>query len=144
MSYIVIYLIGFSALLTVGLPIIRILKPSFQMSIPVILLVGLYQFLLKFRNCYTTYFSSTNRIIYMRSFVFSAFLSVGFSIFLAGSCNFGIWGLIFAQILSQLVFDAWYWAILAHRELNINYLDMLKYFIGEIKNVIIRYNKIRK
>lgn len=125
----VVFLISFSfgVLLscTIGVPLLSWIKPTAVISIPVLLGTCLNQFILKYRNCYTSYFSSTNRIIYMNAFVFSAFLCVALSFLFMGYFKWGVWGLIAAQILSQSIFNLWYWPITAHKELKTNSGEML-------------------
>lgn len=117
-SYVVFYLIGMGAIIIIGLPILRFIKSDATPTISVLLGVGLYQFILKFRNCYTSYFSCTNRILYACAFIISS---------VAGVClawellhfRCGIWGLIIAQIVSQGVYNVWYWPIVAHKEMQL-------------------------
>lgn len=126
LTYIVLFFIGIVTLILFGRPIISWLRPSYTLSIPMILLVATYQFILKFRNCYTTYFSSTNRLIYAKSFVISAVLCVLLSILLVETTTIGIWGLILAQITSQLFFNFWYWPMKAHKELSLKPGEMVQ------------------
>ncbi len=126
-SYIVLFVLGMCLLFLIVRPVIAWLRPSYFLPTSLLLLVGVYQFIINFRNCYTTYFSSTNRLFYMRSFVFSAFLCVILSILFAKFTNFGTWGFVLAQIASQAVFNMWYWTWKAHQELNLKISDMISY-----------------
>ena len=103
-----------------GLPILRIVKPTAIISGVLFSMLCLYQFILVLRNIYTSYFSCTNRIIYMKSFLYSSVLSILCSCFTVGFFKFGIYGLILSQIFSQLVFNAWYWMLKGNRELRLN------------------------
>lgn len=124
-SYIYIFIFGIIGFIIVGLPMLRLIKPSAIVSVPVLLGLCLYQFMLKFRNCYTSYFSCTNRIKYMGGFIVSAILCVFLSFFMTGNLDLGIWGLILAQIISQAIYNIWKWPMLAHRELELNAIDMM-------------------
>lgn len=135
-TYVGLYMLGMIALMTIGRPIISWLRPSYTISVPMLLTVGLYQFILKFRNCYTTYFSSTNRLIYMKSFVISAVVCVVLSVFLAETTQIGVWGLIIAQIFSQAMFNLWYWTIKAHKELKLWPNEMIKYAVHSYVGMI--------
>ncbi len=128
-TYVGLFILGMMAVLIIGRPFISWLRPSYTISIPMLLAVGLYQFILKFRNCYTTYFSSTNRLIYMKSFVFSAGVCIVLSILLAEITSIGIWGLIISQIFSQAMFNMWYWTFKAHKELRLYPIKMLKFAV---------------
>lgn len=135
-SYITLYIIGLILLLTIGLPIVEILKPSYKIPIILMLLVGIYQGLLTFRNCYSTYFSTTNRLIYWKSFMISAILCITLSILLTKYLNLGMYGLVTAQILSQAIYNIWHWPIKAHNELKLKISEMPKYAILELKKLI--------
>lgn len=125
MSFVYLYLAGIILFCLGGMPILKFIRPSATVSYPVLLGLCAYQFILQFRNCYTSYFSCTNRIIYLRAFLCSAILCIVLSLFLAGSCQLGIWGLIMAQIISQAVYNLWKWPLLAHRELHLSAGNMI-------------------
>ena len=139
-SYIYLYIIGTIGILCVGVPVLRIIKSSSSINSYVILGLCIYQFMLKFRNCYTSYYSATNRIVYLKAFIFSACLCIALSLIFSGYLNDGIRGLIFAQIISQLIYNAWHWPLMVHRELELSFVDLIKqgnYEIGKIiKNFI--------
>lgn len=124
-SYVLIFSFGMVALLLIGIPILKVLKPSYSINYVIMLGVGFYQFLLKFRNCYTSFISTTNRIDYWRAFLISAIVCVILSLFLAGSLKLGTAGLICAQLLSQLMYNAWYWPLRVQKELNYNFFRMI-------------------
>lgn len=125
MSFTYLFIIGTAGFTLIGLPLLRIIKPDMVATLPALLLC-LYQFLLKFRNCYTSYFSCTNRIIYVNGFVASAILCVVLSFLMTGILRLGIWGLIIAQIISQIIYNVWRWPILAHREMKLSIKEMVK------------------
>lgn len=123
-SYVYLFIVGTIGVIFVVIPFMQVIKPSYIISVPMLLGLCLYQFMLKFRNCYTSYFSCTNRIIYLRAFVFSSILCVALSILFTGMMSYGIWGLIVAQILSQSIYNIWYWPIKAHKELELGFIEM--------------------
>lgn len=124
LSFICLSIAGFGALFVIGLPIIRIIKPNAILNPIAILAVGIYQCMLKGRNCYTSYISSTNRVPYARAFVVSGILCVTLSFIFEEFIIRGIWGLIFAQIISQAVFNSWYWPMFVHKELKLKIFEV--------------------
>lgn len=112
------YIVGVLGVLFVGLPILRLVKPEVVMSIS--LMIGLFvgQFIMRFRDCFSSYFSCTNRLDYMPAFVISSVLCILLSILLL-QCDLKIWGLVIAQIVSQALFNMWFWPMKAYRELRI-------------------------
>lgn len=129
-TYILMFAFGLAGTLLIGLPILRLIKPETIVSVPILLGLSLYQFILKFRNCYTSYFSCTNRIWYVRSFAISAIICILLSLLFTGCFRWGMWGMIFAQIISQAIYNMWAWALKAHIELQLSYFQMFKYVVG--------------
>lgn len=132
-SFISLFVVGISLLVLVGIPIIRVIKPTYIVSIPVILAMGFYQFLLHFRNCYTTFLSTTNRVIYYKAFIVSAIICIVLEFTFTGYFAFGIWGLIWAQVFSQLMYNSWKWPRLVHQELSLSPRTMIKLSFSELK-----------
>jgi O-antigen/teichoic acid export membrane protein len=135
-SYIYLFVIGVAGAVLVGVPFLRFIKPDIKISIPIVLGMSLFQFMLKLRNCYTSYFSCTNRINYMKAFVISSILTILFAIILLDRYKLGMWGMIIAQILSQALFNSWYWQWLAHKELEFSFPEMMSMGNTDIKNMI--------
>lgn len=136
MSFVYLFTFGTIAFTVVGLPLLRIIKPDTIVSASVLLLLCLYQFMLKFRNCYTSYFSCTNRIIYVNGFITSAILCVLLSFLMIGPLKLEVWGLIAAQIISQVVYNVWYWPMLAHKEMHLAAIEMITVGSKEFKALI--------
>ena len=134
-SYVGLYAIGLVAVVTVGLPLIRLIKPESTPTIAVMLGVGLYQFVLKFRNCYTSYFSCTNRIPYVWAFIISSAAGVGLAVLLL-ELGWGVWGLILSQLVSQMVYNGWYWTVKAHGEMELGFGDTVSYGWDELKKIV--------
>lgn len=120
------FFVGSVLAVVLGIPVLRWIKPETVVSVPVLLGCCLNQFILKYRNCYTSYFSCTNRLIYMPAFVISAIGCVILSFVFMGPFKWGVWGLLLAQVISQVVYNFWYWPHKAKAELSINSISMLK------------------
>lgn len=115
-------------------PLLRQLKPEAIVSIPVLLGLCACQFTIKFKDLYCSYFSCTNRIPYLKAFLLSSILCIILSVTFLGYFHFGIWGLITAQLVSQLIYNAWYWPRKAHREIGVGLYSMIK------KGCVVLYN----
>lgn len=125
MSFVYLFIFGTVMFIFTGIPFLKIIRPAAVVSIPVLLGLSVYQFILKFRNCYTSYFSCTNRIIYLNGFIVSAILCVILSFAATGVFRYGVWGLIVAQIISQAVYNMWKWPVLAHKEMQLTASEMI-------------------
>lgn len=103
-SLVILFVLGVAAFVIIFLPLLRIVKPEAIVSVPILLGLCVYHFILQFRNCYTSYFSCSNRIPYMKSFVLSSVFCILLSLVFTGCLHWGAWGLIAAQILSQVIY----------------------------------------
>lgn len=140
-TFVYLFILGAAGFTVVGIPMLKLVKPETVVSVPVLMGLYAYQFVLKLRNCYTSYFSCTNRILYVKGFVISAVLCVALSFILIGPMHTGIWGLIAAQIASQAVYNLWKWPVMAHKELELLPVEMLRTGSKEFRNVIRRFLK---
>ena len=140
-SFVMLNVLGLAAAIFIGLPLLRLIKPETVVGSGVMLGVGIYQFILKFRNCYTSYYSCTNRIPYVKAFLVSSALCVLMSIVTLGYFHLGIWGLIGAQLVSQCVYNAWIWPARVHRELELSIMETVVLGWQEIKKIGIGFTK---
>lgn len=136
-SYVVLNIVGLFFIIAIGLPILRLIKPNVVVGAGMMIGIGLYQFVLKFRNCYTSYFSCTNRIPYVKAFVLSALICVFLALISMGIFKLGVWGLILSQLVSQCIYNAWAWAVKAHRELKLSFNCTVKYGFEEMKIIFV-------
>lgn len=128
-------IIGTICLIYIGLPIFALIKPDQIPTDALMLTICVYQLMLRFRECYATYFSASNRIIYMKSFLITSVMCVIFSVALL-QVGLGVWGLVIAQILSIGLHDVWVWPIKAHKEMQMGIVEMIRMGLQEIKDFL--------
>lgn len=133
----ILYLLGMIAVFVIGIPIAVWLKPTYEIDYLVIMLIAIFQYVLKRRDCYCSFISTTNRLIYMPAFLISSLICVFLSVVSTGMLKLGIWGLIGSQLLSQLLFNAWYWPRYVKHELEIDFTQIIKNGISGLKSLII-------
>ena len=131
MSVIVVTLVYLFLTCTIGvllvcIPVLRWIKPEAIVPVPVLLGLCGYHFILKYRDCFTSYFSCTNRILYMKSFILSSIFCIVLSVLFTGYLQMGVWGLIIAQMISQLVYNVWHWPMLSMREMGLALTDIIR------------------
>ncbi|MDU3385052.1 MAG: hypothetical protein E7F24_09760, partial [Veillonella sp.] len=107
--FIVIYWVGIFGLWLVGLPLLN----------------SIMQFVIYYRNCYTSYFSCTNRIIYVKSFILSSAIGLVISLAFMELFDLGILGLLGGIILSQLMYNSWYWPYKTHKEMEMSWIESI-------------------
>ncbi len=116
-NFVALFILGVAGFVLVGRPLLRLVKPSAVVSIPVFLGISAYQIMLGFRDCHASYFSCTNRILHLKSYVISSIVGVILSFTAMNVLQAGVWGLIAAQIISQGAYNVWYWPYRAYQEL---------------------------
>lgn len=138
-SFTFLNIAGVLFIVTVGLPLLRLIRPEAVVSVSVMLGIGIYQFVLKFRNCYTSYFSCTNRIPYVKAFLLSSVVCVIFAIISMGYFKWGAWGLIGSQLISQGVYNAWAWTRKAHQEMKLSFRETRALGYDELRKIVIDF-----
>lgn len=138
-SFVIFFSMGIILVITVGIPILRFIKPDVHLERKLMIGVALYQFMLKYRNCYTSYFSCTNRIPYVRAFLMSSLLCVCLAYTGLKMFDIGITWLVLAQIISQGIYNFWYWARRAHIELELSIKDTICLGIEELFGIIVSF-----
>lgn len=143
-SFTCVYIVGMLCVVTIGKPFIALFKPDFEMNVWLMIGVGIYQFVLKFRNCYAIYFSSTNRVIYYKAYFASATLGILLTLIVLNIQNIGLIGLVVSQIFAQLVYNVWYWPNLAHRELKLKITELFMIGAAGFKEMFVRSKKVKR
>lgn len=145
-SFVLLDMIGLLLVTFAGLPLLRKIRPETVVSPTIMIALGIYQFVLKFRNCYTSYFSCTNRIPYVKAFLISSISCVFLSLLLIDVLKMDVWGIIIAQLISQGAYNAWAWTIRAHKEMSLSAKETIYLGYKETKKVvmgILRRGEIR-
>ena len=135
-TYVSLNMLGLVAVVLIGLPVLKLIKPDLALGTALMITIGIYQFMLKFRNCYTSYFSCTNRIPYVKAFLISSVGCVVLALIFLGGFKWGVWGLVVAQILSQGVYNVWAWAQKAHLEMKLSFSETLTLGLSETKKMV--------
>ena len=138
-SFDLIFIIGLIALLTVGIPILRIIKPTTIFSRSVIVGIAVYNFFYKRQSYYTSYISNTNYVPYMKAYLVSGFTGVICAIALISIFDMGVWGLIIGQLIPQLIYNCWKWPNEVYKILDTSLGSMSKMGLNEIKNILQSY-----
>jgi len=142
-TYVSIFFVGMLGISVFGPIVVQIMKPEYNLSYILLLVVGSYQFILKYRNCYVTYFSSTNRVIYYKAYLISSIFGVVLSYIYVRYFNVDLAGMVMMQIISQLIYNAWYWSLKANKEMGINTIKIFKIGLYEIQNLIGTKNRFQ-
>lgn len=120
------FVVGMVGLIFVGIPILHIIKPNYVFNTSTLGIMGIYMFLQKRYSLYTSYISNTNKVPYVKAFLFSSMLSVVLSYILCAKTSLGIWGIVLGQLISQSLYNNWYWPHSVKKQLKLDTIQMLK------------------
>lgn len=135
--FILVYWLGMVGLWLIGLPLLNMIKPNFVITDGILWGAGIMQFVIFYRNCYTSYFSCTNRIIYVKSFILSSAVGLGLSVAFMHYGDWGVGGLLGGTILSQLMYNSWHWLRQAHQEMGLTVVSSVMDGLSSVKNKLI-------
>ena len=137
-----IFLLGSIALFVVGIPILKIIRPNIEIGFVFSLLLCLFYYFFSQKDLFASMIASFNEIPYWKSYVITALATVAMSVLLIERYNMGIYGLVMAQLITNLVYNCWKWPLYLMRKTKVCYLDI--YHIGfdflknKTKNLFIR------
>lgn len=134
-AYKIFFVVIFIGFVFVGIPILKIIRPSMNLSISLIIAVSLFYYLYNQHSLFCSMIASSNRIPYYKSYIFTAIVSVLISIVLTDILKWGVWGLIIAQFMANIVYNNWYWVRYLMQEQEIHYLEIYKIGWKEFRKV---------
>lgn len=117
---------GAAGIILVIFPLLPIVKPGVEVSVPFFLFLTLYLSLLNHHSIFCNFIIGMNEIPYMKAYLFSAVLGVIASAVLCGVFHLGAWGLVAGQAASQLIYNNWKWPQYVMKKLGFGYFEALK------------------
>lgn len=122
---VIMFAVCFAGAVFVGLPILHLIKPTYQFNILLLGIMAVYELLYKHHSLFCSYLSCTNRLPYVWSFLISSAFGLLFTFLLMQFTNVGVYGLILGGMAAQLLFNNWFWPAKVLRELSVNYFAFL-------------------
>lgn len=142
-GYVITFTVGIIFMAVIGIPILKQIKPDFEINIWLYIGLAIYQFLISFRNCYAAYLSCTNRLWYWKSYIISSIICLGCEIMLFRFTRLNMWSIVIASIFSEIIYNSWHWMNLVNKELKLSIKDYLAgtkeffyLFLGRRKNKV--------
>lgn len=133
-----IVICGSIGLLTVGIPLIRLIKSTTALPYGVVLFMLLYLALEGNHSCFAVYLTTQNKIPFFKAGIISAICVFLVSLLLVRLTDWGIWALMLGQSLTQLAYNNWKWPHMVLTELSINYGKLMVRGAGEF------YHRVQK
>ena len=118
--------------------IFEFLDISFRLNLFIFILLGLYKFLLTQHNFFCAYISFSNQIPYFKPFILSSIFGLILVFITTYTFQTGLIGIILSLLLSQLVFNNWYWPRFVILSFNKNFLGFLNIGVIQIKKYFSR------
>ena len=114
-----LYFIGAICLIFIGIPLITLISSNTQLVgfSTLLLMLVMYQLELNHSMC-ATYLTTLNKVPFMYAALFSGGVIVFSGLMLSNFTAIGILGLVLSQFLIQLMFNNWYWPMVAYRDLK--------------------------
>lgn len=114
-----LYFIGAICLIFIGIPLITLISSNTQLVgfSTLLLMLVMYQLELNHSMC-STYLTTLNKVPFMYAALFSGGVIVFSGLMLSNFTAIGILGLVLSQFLIQLMFNNWYWPMVAYRDLK--------------------------
>ncbi|HHG3484927.1 TPA: O-unit flippase-like protein [Vibrio parahaemolyticus] len=114
----ILYVIGGLLLILVGMPILELISPNTMLvSLPILLfMLFMYQLELNHSVC-ATYLTTFNKVPFLHSSIISGILITISGIITSNFTNFGVLGLLGGQFFIQLLYNNWYWPLVAYRSI---------------------------
>lgn len=131
--FIFIYVIVAFLVLTIGIPVLKVIKPDYIINKLFLLLVLINCFFIQYHNMNASFISNTNEIPYTKSFIITSVINMLLISFALKFTNFGLWCIPVIQFVVQSMYNNWKWPNYAMKIININFSDIFKCFIKQIK-----------
>ena len=100
-----------TAMVIILLPVIKWLKPTLVIEVPMLLVVFLLLFIDKIYHLCASLISTYNTLPYTKAFFYSSIISVVVSYFLARFTTLGLWGILIAPIIVAACYNMWKWPL---------------------------------
>lgn len=111
--------------ITLGLPLLDLIKSNTKIELGIFLLYSVYVFLQTNSTLSASYISTSNKLPYALPFIISAVTAVILAIILAKFTVLNVAGLILAHLFIQLLYNMWKWPMFVFKELKTNPWNML-------------------
>lgn len=133
--YWLMYLFEMIVLVTIGLPVLGLLKSDTAIPLAMITFMGLYLFLENNHSLFCGIIEMSNYVPYLKAALISG-SSVVVAEFIVGKfTHIGIYGLMFVQFIVQLCYNNWKWPSMFMKEYNLTPALILKIGCRELMNM---------
>ncbi len=130
--FIVMYVLFILVMITIGIPLVNLIKHDTLLNINMFLFLAIYMFLEANQSLFTSYISTSNYIPYSNAYCVSALLATILAILLITLTSWGVMSLILAHFIVQLSYNNWRWPQFVLREFNVSLFTLFKDGIAKL------------
>lgn len=145
--YKLIFAIGVISLFTVGIPLIRLIRPGIQIRIGFSVLLCVFYYFFNQKDLFASMIASSNEVPFWPAYVITAICSFFLSAVFVRFFNQGIIGLVIAQLLVNMVYNFWRWPMYIMKRIGIGYFEIytvgFKYVKSKIEMLLIQFKRGR-
>ena len=123
--YLILFFVCGIGVCFVVMPLVALIKPSYSLPLSVLFLFMFHYLLWKQSTNFAAFISNRNEVPYIKSFIVFAVTGTVLSTILS-ALGYGICGLIAGQLISQMIFNNWYWIHYVCRWFNCGYFTLLR------------------
>lgn len=137
-SYFIISLLVF----LIGIPILRIIRPSYIINKKFLFLMLVNYFFTQYHSLNASFISNTNKIPYLKSYLISSVSIILILILLLNCSSYGLWAIPITQFIIQSCYNNWKWPRESLKMLDISFKRALNYGVKHICGLVINYIKL--
>lgn len=125
-----------TVMVIVLLPIIKWLKPTLVIEVPMLLIVFLLLFIDKIYHLCASLISTYNTLPYTKAFFYSSIVSVIVSYVLANFTSLGLWGILLAPIIVAACYNMWKWPLYVLNLYNVTTVEFFRSGMKYTKEIV--------
>lgn len=125
----VLFILSFfilTCIITFLLPVIKWLKPTLIIEVPMLLAVFLLSLVNQVYHYFASLISTFNILPYTKSFIVSSVIAVLLSYFLTRFTSLGIWALVVSPLIVAFSYNLWKWPLYVLKLYNVSLLTFTK------------------
>ena len=135
--YALLFIAGTVLALLIAFPLVPFFKPGVTLDAPTYIFLSVYLFLWNQHSIFCNLIVSMNRIPHMVPYLVAAVMGAALSAVFTSCFEWGLFGLIGGQMLSQVVYNNWKWPLYVARELKCSYISFFsegfRWLLGRLK-----------
>lgn len=136
--YKAVFIVLTLAFIIAGIPVLKVIRPAMVMNIRLVIMAAVFYYFYQQHCLYCSMIAAGNKLPYYKSYLITAFFTILCSVTAAKYFKLGIWGMLGAQIITNMAYNNWKWPWYMLNELSLSYKDV---WVAGFHSVIKRSKK---